>query len=181
MDYAVAVNAEIKALFAAGADVVQLDEPYMEALPDKARSYAVKAINAAVDGVGGTTAVHLCFGYAYVVKDKPWKGYHFLPELAGCKVDQVSIEAAQPKLDDLAMLRDLKNKTIVFGVIDMGDPTIETAETVAARIRRGLEYVDGERLVLAPDCGMKYLPRAVAFGKLKAMVEGAKIVRRELM
>jgi 5-methyltetrahydropteroyltriglutamate--homocysteine methyltransferase len=180
MDYAAAVNAEIKALFAAGADVVQLDEPYMEALPDKARKYAIKAINAALDGVGGTTAVHLCFGYAYVVKDKPWRGYHFLPELADCKVDQVSIEAAQPKLDDLAALRELKTKTIVFGVIDMGDATVETPETVASRIRRGLDVVDAERLVIAPDCGMKYLKREVAFGKLKAMVEGARIVRREL-
>ena len=180
MDYAVAVNAEIKALFAAGADVVQLDEPYMEALPDKARKYAVKAINRALDGVTGTTVVHLCFGYAYVVKDKPWHGYHFLPELADSKVAQVSIEAAQPKLDELAMLRDLKNKSIVFGVIDMGDPAIETPETVAARIRRGLEYVEPQRLVIAPDCGMKYLPRATAFGKLKAMVEGAAIVRKEL-
>jgi 5-methyltetrahydropteroyltriglutamate--homocysteine methyltransferase len=180
MDYAAAVNAEIKALFAAGADVVQLDEPYMEALPDKARKYAVKAINRALDGVTGITAVHLCFGYAYVVKDKPWRGYHFLPELADCKVDQVSIEAAQPRLDELAMLRELKNKSIVFGVIDMGDPKIETPETVAARIRRGLEYVDAERLVVAPDCGMKYLKRDVAFAKLQAMVEGAKIVRREL-
>jgi 5-methyltetrahydropteroyltriglutamate--homocysteine methyltransferase len=180
MDYAAAVNAEIKALFAAGADVVQLDEPYMEALPDKARRYAVKAINAALDGVGGTTAVHLCFGYAYVVKDKPWHGYHFLPELADCKVNQISIEAAQPKLDELAMLRELKGKTIVFGVIDMGDAEVESAETVAARIRRGLEYVEAERLMLAPDCGMKYLPRATAFGKLKAMVEGANMVRKEL-
>jgi 5-methyltetrahydropteroyltriglutamate--homocysteine methyltransferase len=180
MDYADAVNAEIKALFAAGADVVQLDEPYMEALPHKARRYAIKAIDRALDGVTGTTAVHLCFGYAYVVKDKPWRGYHFLPELADCKVDQVSIEAAQPKLDELAMLRELKNKSIVFGVIDMGDPAVETPETVAGRIRRGLEYVEPERLILAPDCGMKYLPRATAFGKLKAMVEGAAIVRREI-
>ena len=133
-----------------------------------------------VQGVTGTTAVHLCFGYAYVVKDKPWRGYHFLPELADSKVDQVSIEAAQPKLDELAMLRDLKSKTIVFGVIDMGDPKVETAETVAARIRRGLEYVEPARLILAPDCGMKYLPRATAFGKLKAMVDGSAIVRREV-
>jgi 5-methyltetrahydropteroyltriglutamate--homocysteine methyltransferase len=152
----------------------------MEALPDKARKYAVKAINRALEGVTGTTAVHLCFGYAYVVKDKPWHGYHFLPELANCKVDQVSIEAAQPRLDELAMLRELKNKSIVFGVIDMGDPKIETPETVAARIRRGLEYVDAERLIVAPDCGMKYLKRDVAFAKLQAMVEGAKIVRKEL-
>jgi 5-methyltetrahydropteroyltriglutamate--homocysteine methyltransferase len=114
------------------------------------------------------------------VKDKPWHGYHFLPELADCKVNQISIEAAQPKLDELAMLRELKGKTIVFGVIDMGDAEVEGAETVAARIRRGLEYVEAERLMLAPDCGMKYLPRATAFGKLKAMVEGANIVRKEL-
>jgi 5-methyltetrahydropteroyltriglutamate--homocysteine methyltransferase len=180
MDYADAVNAEIEALFAAGADVVQLDEPYMEALPDKARKYAIKAINRALDGVIGTTAVHLCFGYAYVVKDKPWRGYHFLPELADCKVDQVSIEAAQPKLDELAMLRELKNKSIVFGVIDMGDAKVETPETVAARIRRGLDYVAPERLIVAPDCGMKYLARDVAFAKLQAMVDGTKIVRKEL-
>jgi len=179
MDYAAAVNEEIKALFAAGADVVQLDEPYLQAQPDKARRYAIPAINRALDGVTGTTAVHLCFGYAYVVPEKPWTGYSFLAEFEDCAVTQVSIEAAQPKLD-LALLKQIKTKTVIFGVIDMGDPRIETPETVAARIRRALEFVAPERLVIAPDCGMKYLARDTAFGKLKAMVDGAAIVRREI-
>ncbi len=179
MDYADAVNAEIKALFAAGADVVQLDEPYMEAQPDKARAYAIKAINRALDGVTGTTAVHLCFGYAYVTASKPSDHYHFLAELEGCAAQQVSVETAQPKLD-LATLATLPDKKIIVGVIDMGDPNVETAETVAGRIRAALRYVPADRMIVAPDCGMKYLPRATAFGKLKAMVAGADIVRKEV-
>ena len=178
MDYAAAVNEEIKALFAAGIDVVQLDEPYMQARPDLARSYAVKAINRALEGVEGTTAVHLCFGYAHIVHDRP-SGYSFLPELEGAAVDQVSIEAAQPDLD-LAILKQIPSKTVILGVLSLGDPRIETAETVAARIRRALEILPPERIVPAPDCGMKYIDRATALGKLKAMVEGTKIVRAEL-
>jgi len=180
MDYAAAVNEEIKALVAAGAEVIQLDEPYMEAQPDKARRYALKAIDCALAGIAATTAVHLCFGYAYVVARKQiGGGYSFLAELEGCSVKQVSIEAAQPRLD-LAILRDLPSKTVILGVIDMGDPRIETPETVAGRIRKALDYVSPERLVIAPDCGMKYLSRATAFGKLKAMVDGAALVRKEI-
>ncbi len=176
--YADAVNAEIKDLFAAGADVVQIDEPWMQQHPDKARQYGLKALDRALDGVTGTVAVHLCFGYAAVVHDKP-SGYSFLPELEGCKVQQVSIEAAQPNLD-LNVLRELPSKTIILGVIDLSDMTIETPHIVAARIHAALAQVPAERIVVAPDCGMKYLPRAVAFGKMKAMAEGAAMVRREL-
>jgi 5-methyltetrahydropteroyltriglutamate--homocysteine methyltransferase len=178
LDYAAAVNAEIKDLFAAGADIVQLDDPWMQARPEKARQYGLKALDRALAGAGGTTAVHLCFGYAQMVKSKP-SGYAFLPELDRSPAQQISIEAAQPKLD-LAVLKELPSKIIILGVIDLSDPTIETAETVAARIRAALPYAAAERIVVAPDCGMKYLPRAVAFGKMKAMVEGAAIVRREL-
>jgi 5-methyltetrahydropteroyltriglutamate--homocysteine methyltransferase len=176
--YAEAVNAEIKDLFAAGADVVQIDEPWMQQHPDKARQYGLKALDRALDGVTGTVAVHLCFGYAAVVHDKP-SGYSFLPELEGSKAQQVSIEAAQPKLD-LAVLRELPSKTIILGVIDLADKTIETPQIVAERIRRALVHVPAERVVVAPDCGMKYLPRPIAFGKMKAMAEGAAIVRREI-
>jgi 5-methyltetrahydropteroyltriglutamate--homocysteine methyltransferase len=178
MGYADAVNAEIKDLFAAGADVVQIDEPWMQQHPDKARAYGLKALNRALDGVIGTVAVHLCFGYAAVVHEKP-TGYSFLAELEGANAQQISIEAAQPKLD-CAVLERLPSKTIILGVIDLSDMTIESPETVAARIRRALPYVPAERMIIAPDCGMKYLPRGVAFGKLEAMVEGARIVRREL-
>ena len=176
--YAAAVNAEIKDLFAAGADVVQIDEPWMQQHPDKARRYGLKALDRALDGVAGTVAVHLCFGYAAVVHDKP-SGYSFLPELEGSKAQQISIEAAQPNLD-LNVLNELPSKTIILGVIDLADMAIETSQTVAGRIRRALDHVPAERIVVAPDCGMKYLPRAVAFGKMKAMAEGAAIVRREL-
>ena len=177
-DYAAAVNAEIKDLFAAGADVVQIDEPWMQARPEKAKHYGVKVLNAALDGVVGTTAVHICFGYAQTVKgDKP-TGYSFLSEFEQARVQQVSVETAQPNLDcsQLAAL----SKTIILGVIDLGDLGVEAPETVAARIRRALLYVAPERVIVAPDCGMKYLPRDVAFAKLRAMVEGAKIVRQEL-
>lgn len=178
LDYAEAVNAEIKDLFAAGADVVQLDEPWMQQHPDKAREYGLKALNRALDGVTGTVAVHLCFGYAAVVHDKP-TGYSFLPELEGSRAQQISIEAAQPKLD-LKILRDLPSKTIILGVIDLGDQSVETPQIVAERIRKALPHVDAKRLVVAPDCGMKYLPHGVAFGKMKAMVDGAAIVRKEI-
>ncbi len=176
--YAAAVNAEIKDLFAAGADVVQIDEPWMQQHPDKARQYGLKALDRALDGVTGTVAVHLCFGYAAVVHDKP-PGYSFLPELDGCKAQQISIEAAQPKLD-LKVLKELPSKTIILGVIDLADVTIETPQIVADRIRAALAQVPAERLVVAPDCGMKYLPRVVAFGKMRAMADGAAMVRREL-
>jgi 5-methyltetrahydropteroyltriglutamate--homocysteine methyltransferase len=176
--YADAVNAEIKDLFAAGADVVQIDEPWMQQHPDKARQYGLKALDRALAGVSGTVAVHLCFGYAAVVQDKP-SGYSFLPELEGCKAQQVSIEAAQPKLD-LKVLRELPSKTIILGVIDLADKAVETPQVVADRIRRALAHIPADRVVVAPDCGMKYLPRAIAFGKMKAMAEGAAIVRDEL-
>jgi 5-methyltetrahydropteroyltriglutamate--homocysteine methyltransferase len=178
LDYAAAVNAEIKDLFAAGADIVQIDEPYMQARPDKARQYGQKALNAVLDGVKGTTAVHICFGYAAIIHVRP-EGYSFLPELANSPVQQVSVETAQSGLD-CAVLEKLSGKTIILGVLDLSDMTVETPETVAKRIRRALPHVPAERLVIAPDCGLKYLPREVAFGKICAMVEGAKIVRKEL-
>jgi 5-methyltetrahydropteroyltriglutamate--homocysteine methyltransferase len=178
LDYAAAVNDEIKDLFAAGADIVQIDEPWMQQHPDKAREYGLKALARALDGVSGTVAVHLCFGYAAVVHEKP-PGYSFLPELEGSQAAQVSIEAAQPRLD-LKVLEKLPSKTIILGVIDLADRNVETPEAVAARIRQALDYVPAERIVVAPDCGMKYLPHEVAFGKMRAMVEGAKIVRAEV-
>ena len=178
MDYAIAVNEELKDLKATGVDVVQLDEPWVRQSPEKAARYGIKAINRALQGVAGPTVVHLCFGYAAVVANKP-SGYSFLPQLADTIAHQISIEAAQPRLD-LGVLADLSSKTIMLGVLDLGDPAIETADTVAARIRNGLRYVDATRLIPAPDCGMKYLPRGTAFGKLRAMAEGAAIVRREL-
>jgi 5-methyltetrahydropteroyltriglutamate--homocysteine methyltransferase len=178
LDYAAAVNAEIKDLFAAGADVVQIDEPYMQARPEKARKYGLKALGRALDGVTGNTAVHICFGYAAIIHVRP-PGYSFLPELEGSPVKQVSIETAQSKLD-CSVLRQLPSKTIILGVLDLSDMIVEAPATVAARIRRALPHVAAERIVVAPDCGLKYLPREVAFGKMQAMVEGAKIVRREL-
>ncbi len=178
MDYAIAVNEELKDLKATGVDVIQLDEPWVRQSPEKAARYGIKAINRALQGVAGPTVVHLCFGYAAVVANKP-SGYSFLPQLADTIADQISIEAAQPRLD-LGVLKDLSSKTIMLGVLDLGDPNVEAAETIAARIRNGLRYVDPTRLIPAPDCGMKYLPRATAFGKLRAMAEGAAIVRREL-
>jgi 5-methyltetrahydropteroyltriglutamate--homocysteine methyltransferase len=178
MDYAAAVNDEIKDLFAAGADVVQVDEPWMQQHPDKAKQYGVKVLNRALDGVAGTVAVHLCFGYAAVVHEKP-TGYAFLAELDDSKAKQISVEAAQPKLD-LTVLERLPSKDIILGVIDLSDMTVETPETVAERIRRALPHVPAERIIIAPDCGMKYLPRPVACAKMQAMVDGAAIVRREL-
>jgi 5-methyltetrahydropteroyltriglutamate--homocysteine methyltransferase len=178
MDCAAALNEEIKDLFAAGADVVQLDEPFLQAQPEKARRFAVSAIDRALEGVTGTTAVHLCFGYAARVSSKP-SGYSFLPELNACKADQISIETAQPKLD-CSVLAQLSDKTIILGVLDLGDMTIESPEIVAQRVRQALPYVSADRIVLAPDCGMKYLPRDIAFGKLRAMAEAAKLLRKEV-
>lgn len=177
MDYAVAVNAEIKDLFAAGADVVQIDEPYMQARPEKARQYGLKALNAALDGVVGTTAVHICFGYAAVIHARP-SGYSFLSELRGCGCKQVSIETAQSNLD-CSVLAELDDKQIMVGCIDLSDMAVETPEVVAARIRRALPFVPKERVILAPDCGMKYLPRDVAVGKLASMVAAARMLRSE--
>jgi 5-methyltetrahydropteroyltriglutamate--homocysteine methyltransferase len=178
LDYAAAVNAEVKDLFAVGADIVQIDEPYMQARPEKARKYGLKALNAALAGVNGTTAVHICFGYAAIIHVRP-SAYSFLPELADSPVNQVSIETAQSGLD-CSVLKTLPGKTIILGTLDLSDMAIETPETVAARIRRALPHVPAERVVVAPDCGLKYLPHDVAFGKICAMVQGAKIVRREL-
>ncbi|WP_353198502.1 5-methyltetrahydropteroyltriglutamate--homocysteine methyltransferase [Sandarakinorhabdus sp.] len=178
LDYAAAVNAEIRDLFAAGADVVQIDEPYMQARPEKAREYGLEAVNAALDGINGETALHICFGYAAIIHERP-AGYNFLPELAGSSVSGVSVETAQSNLDT-SILKSLAGKTIILGVIDLSDPAIETADVVAARIRRALMDVDPARIIVAPDCGMKYLPRETAFGKMQAMVAGAAIVRAEL-
>jgi 5-methyltetrahydropteroyltriglutamate--homocysteine methyltransferase len=178
LDLATAVNEEMKDLFAAGADVVQIDEPYMQAYPDKARQYAVKALNRALEGIEGTTALHICFGYAALVPGRP-PAYAFLTELNDSALKQISIETAQSKLD-CAVLADIPGKDIILGVIDLSTHDVETAETVAARIRRALPFIAPERLVVATDCGMKYLPREVAFGKMRSLVEGAEIVRGEL-
>ena len=178
MAFAAAVNEEIRDLKAAGADVIQLDEPWLQARHERAARYGVKAINRALEGIAGTTVVHLCFGYAAAVKEKP-SGYSFLPQLADTRATQISIEAAQPRLD-LGVLRELAPKIVMLGVLDLGDPKVESAEVVAERIRAGLAHVGPERLVAAPDCGMKYLPREVAYGKLKALAEGAALVRRQL-
>jgi 5-methyltetrahydropteroyltriglutamate--homocysteine methyltransferase len=177
MDYAAAVNEEIRDLFAAGADVVQVDEPYMQARPEKARQFGLKALNRALDGINGATAVHICFGYAAIIHQRP-SGYSFLPELAGCSCRQVSIETAQSNLD-CAVLAKLPGKKIMVGCIDLSDLSIETPQKVAQRVRKALKYVKPEDLIVAPDCGMKYLPREVAFGKMKAMVEGARLLRAE--
>jgi 5-methyltetrahydropteroyltriglutamate--homocysteine methyltransferase len=176
--YAGAVNEEIKDLFAAGCDVVQLDEPYMQARPEKARAFGLKALERALEGVEGTTALHICFGYAHLIHERP-EGYSFLPELAGSEVKQISIETAQSHLDT-AVLETLPGKTIILGVLDLSTYAIETPDEVAARIRRALPHVDARKVIPAPDCGLKYLPREVAFGKMKALAEGAAIVRAEL-
>ena len=177
-DYAVAVNAEIRDLFAAGADYVQVDEPYMQARPEKARAYGLAALNRALEGIEGPTAVHICFGYAAIIHARP-TGYSFLPELCKCRVRQISIETAQSNLDT-AVLKNFTDQTIILGVIDLANHKVETPEIVAGRIRRALPHIDPARIILAPDCGMKYLPRDVAFGKMRAMVEGAALVRCEL-
>ncbi len=176
--YAEAVNAELRDLKAAGADVVQLDEPYLQARPEAARQYAVEAINRALEGIEGETVLHTCFGYAHVVHER-LTGYPFLRELDDCLATQLSLEAAQPNLDP-AVLRDVPSKAIVLGVLDLGSSEAETPEVVAERIRRALEVVPPERLAVAPDCGMKYLPRELAFRKLQAMVAGARLVREDL-
>jgi 5-methyltetrahydropteroyltriglutamate--homocysteine methyltransferase len=176
--YAAAVNDEIKDLKRAGADVIQLDEPWLQARADRAARYGVKAINRALEGVDGTTIVHLCFGYAAAVKEKP-TGYSFLGQLADCRASQISIEAAQPRLD-LSVAKTLAPKSVMVGVIDLGTETVETPAQVADRIRAALKFVPADKLVLAPDCGMKYLSRAAAFGKLKALAQGAAIVRKEI-
>lgn len=179
MDFAAALNEEIRELKAAGADIIQLDEPWMQAFPEQARRYAIPAINRALEGIAGTTVIHICFGYAATVgSDKP-AGYSFLPELTDSVAGQISIEAAQPKLD-LGILRELVGKTVMVGVIDLNAAEVETAETVAARIRAAVAVIGPERVVPAPDCGMKYLPRDRAFGKLQALAQGAAIVRREI-
>ncbi len=177
MDYAAALNEEIKDLFAHGADVVQVDEPYMQARPEKARQYGIQALNRALDGVTGTTAVHICFGYAAIIHARP-AGYSFLPEFALCTCKQVSIETAQSKLD-CAVLEKLGDKQVMVGCLDLSDMAIESPLVVASRIKRALQYIRPEQVILAPDCGMKYLPRVVADGKLRAMVEGARILRAE--
>ena len=176
--YADVVNAEILDLVAAGADVVQIDEPYLQPYPDKARAYGLAAINRALEGVSCQTALHTCFGYAALVSNRP-EGYPFLAELSQCDVQQISIETAQCHLD-CAILQSLASKTIILGVIDLSTNQVESPETIADRIRRALPYVDPERTIVAPDCGMKYLPRDVAFRKLHAMVKGAEIVRAEV-
>ena len=178
LDYAVAVNEEIKDLFAAGADIVQIDEPYMQARPAKAKQYGLKAFNRALQDITKPTAVHICFGYAAIIHERP-AGYSFLPELEKSPVQQVSIETAQSNLD-LSVLDKLPNKTIILGVLDLSDMKIESPEIVAERIRKALKHVPAQRLVIAPDCGFKYLPRKIAFAKMKAMVDGTKIVRSEL-
>jgi 5-methyltetrahydropteroyltriglutamate--homocysteine methyltransferase len=178
LGYAAAVNAEIRDLFAAGADIVQLDEPYMQARPEAAREYGLAALNAALDGVEGATAVHICFGYAAIIHERP-SGYSFLPELAGCSCDLISIETAQSGLD-LGVLADLSEKTIILGVLDLSDPAVEPPDVVAGRARRAFEYLPPQQVVLAPDCGMKYLPRPSAYGKLRSMAAAAGQLRREL-
>jgi len=177
LDYAAAVNEEIKDLFKAGADIVQVDEPYMQARPEKARQYGLKALNRALEGVSGTTAVHICFGYAAIIHARP-EGYSFLPEFAGCSCTQVSIETAQSNLD-CSVLTSLSSKKIMVGCIDLSDMTVETPGKVVERLKKALQHVKPENVIVAPDCGMKYLPREVAYGKLKAMVDGAKLLRKE--
>jgi 5-methyltetrahydropteroyltriglutamate--homocysteine methyltransferase len=177
--YADAVKEELRDLKAAGADVVQIDEPYLQARPDPAREYALEAIDRALDGIEGDTVLHTCFGYAHVVKQR-LTGYPFLAELNGCRATHVSLEAAQPDLDP-EVLAELPDKTVVLGVLDLGSPEAETPDVVADRIRRALAVVPPERLVVAPDCGMKYLPRELAFRKLEAMVAGARLVRDALV
>jgi 5-methyltetrahydropteroyltriglutamate--homocysteine methyltransferase len=178
LDLAAAVNEEVRDLLAAGADVVQIDEPWLQARPEKAREHAVPAINRALQGADGTTALHTCFGYAHVVPDRP-AGYSFLAELNDCSVDQIAIESAQPKLD-LSMLREIREKTVILGVLDLSDANPETPDDVARRIEAALEFIAADRLQVAPDCGMKYLPRDVAFAKLRALVDGAERIRSSI-
>ncbi len=178
MDYARAVKDEMADLFAAGADIVQLDEPWLQAKPELAEEYGLAALNAALEGAAGTTVVHICFGYAALTKNRP-AGYSFLPQMKDCTCDQISIETAQANLDT-SVLETVRGKTILVGVLDLSDHTVETPEIIAQRIRRALPHVDAAKVVVAPDCGLKYLPREVAFGKMKAMADGAALVRAEL-
>jgi 5-methyltetrahydropteroyltriglutamate--homocysteine methyltransferase len=178
MDFAAAVNEEVRDLFAAGADIVQIDEPWLQSRAEKARAFALPAIDRALDGVGGTTALHTCFGYAHIVHDRP-PGYPFLAELKDCAADILAIEAAQPRLD-VAVLEPLAGKTVAVGVLDLSDPAPETPEQVAGRIDAALQVIPPERLQVGPDCGMKYLPRDLAFAKLRALVAGARLVRDRL-
>jgi 5-methyltetrahydropteroyltriglutamate--homocysteine methyltransferase len=178
LDLAAAVNEEVHDLFAAGADVVQLDEPWLQARAEAAREYAIEVIDRALEGVTGTTALHTCFGYAHLVTERP-PGYAFLDELDGCRADQLAIESAQPGLD-LSILDAIADKTVILGVLDLSRPDAETADEVAAHIRRALEHVPADRLQVAPDCGMKYLPRELALAKLDALVQGARMVRETL-
>ncbi len=177
MDYAVAVNEEIRDLFAAGADVVQIDEPYMQARPEKAREYGLRALNRALQGIEGATAVHICFGYAAIIHQRP-SGYSFLPELAGSPVKQVSIETAQANLD-CSVLQSLKNKKIMVGCLDLSEAKVETPQVIVGRVKKAMAFAKAEDIILAPDCGMKYLPREAADGKMRAMVEAARILRSE--
>ncbi len=177
LGYASAVNAEIKDLFAAGADVVQIDEPYMQARPEKAREFGIEVLNKALEGIDGKTCVHICFGYAAIIHDRP-EGYSFLPELAGANCDQISIETAQSNLD-CSVLQSIPDKEILLGVIDLSDPEIETPEIIIQRTRNALEHIEPERITLSTDCGMKYLPRDISFGKLQSMCEAARQLRKE--
>ncbi|MGH3389068.1 MAG: uroporphyrinogen decarboxylase family protein [Actinomadura sp.] len=177
MAYADAVNAEIRDMFAAGADIVQIDEPYLQARPEPARAYGLAALNRALEGIEGPTAVHVCFGYAAIIHERP-TGYSFLPELADCSCDQISIETAQSNLD-VGILRDLAGKTIILGVVDLSDPAVETVDVVTERVRRALPYIDASKIVIAPDCGMKYLPRETANGKMAAMAGAAARLRED--
>jgi 5-methyltetrahydropteroyltriglutamate--homocysteine methyltransferase len=179
MDYAVAVNEELRDLRAAGADVVQIDEPYLQARSEEARKYALAAIDRALEGIDGTTAIHTCFGYAHVVHSRP-QGYPFLAELDGTRASQIAIESMQQQVD-LAMLASLPHKSVILGAVNLDDAApVEAPEAIAAQIRKALAYISPERLLVSPDCGMKYMPRATAFAKLAALVAGTKIVRREL-
>ena len=178
MDYAAAVNDEIHDLFIAGADMVQIDEPWLQARPEAARDYAIPSINRALEGVEGATALHLCMGYAAMIKDRP-DHYHFLEELSQCPVDQISVETAQPNLD-LSALIPIADKTIILGVINLDDMTVESEQLVADRIERAFEFLAPENVIPAPDCGFKYLPRDIAFAKLQALVEGTRLVRQKL-
>ena len=177
MAYASAVNDEIQDLFAAGADVVQIDEPWVQARPEPAKEYAIPAINRALRGIDGTTALHLCMGYAAMIKDRP-EHYHFLEELSECTVDQISVETAQPNLD-LSVLQPIANKTIILGIINLDDMAVESEQLVASRIERALEYIPLQNIILAPDCGLKYIPRDIAYAKLEALVAGTRLVREK--
>ena len=178
MDYAKAVNEEIQDLFAAGADVVQIDEPWLQARPEAAKQFAIPAINRALRGISGTTALHLCMGYAAMIKDRP-DHYHFLEELSECSVDQISVETAQPNLD-LSALKPIADKTIILGVINLDDMAVESDRLVADRIERAFKYVPPQNIVPAPDCGFKYIPRDIAYAKLEALVAGSRLVRAGL-